>query len=130
MGGIKMKPFNLKEAKAGKPVCTRDGRRVRIICFDRCSACGYNIVALVDCYNEVEEVITYSYDGTMCGVASCDINDYGLMMVGDKYEGWVNIYRDEQGLEYTGNDVYKTKEDAMDAAEIGCVATIKIEWEE
>lgn len=30
-----MKPFNLEEAKAGKPVCTRDGRNARIICFDR-----------------------------------------------------------------------------------------------
>lgn len=29
-----MKPFNLEEAKAGKPVCTRDGRRVEIISFD------------------------------------------------------------------------------------------------
>ena len=33
-----MKPFNLEEAKAGKPVRTRDGRDVRIICFDaKCS---------------------------------------------------------------------------------------------
>lgn len=29
-----MKPFNLEEAKAGKPVCTRDGRRVEIIFFE------------------------------------------------------------------------------------------------
>lgn len=29
-----MKPFNLEEAKAGKPVCTRDGRRVEIISFE------------------------------------------------------------------------------------------------
>lgn len=29
-----MKPFNLEEAKAGKPVCTRDGRDARIICFN------------------------------------------------------------------------------------------------
>lgn len=29
-----MKPFNLEEAKAGKPVCTRDGRRVEILSFD------------------------------------------------------------------------------------------------
>ena len=46
-----MKPFNLEEAKAGKPVCTRDGRDVRIVCFDRlvdCSKTGNsNIVFLV-----------------------------------------------------------------------------------
>lgn len=29
-----MKPFNLEEAKAGKPVCTRDGRDARVVCFD------------------------------------------------------------------------------------------------
>jgi hypothetical protein len=29
-----MKPFNLEEAKAGKPVCTRDGKRVEIISFE------------------------------------------------------------------------------------------------
>ena len=29
-----MKPFNLEEAKAGKPVCTRDGRKAKIICFN------------------------------------------------------------------------------------------------
>ena len=41
-----MKPFNLEEAKAGKPVCTRDGLPARIICFDKR---GYDnpIVALI-----------------------------------------------------------------------------------
>lgn len=29
-----LKPFDLNSAKAGKPVCTRDGRKARIICFD------------------------------------------------------------------------------------------------
>ena len=28
------KPFNLEEAKAGRPVCTRNGQEVRIICFN------------------------------------------------------------------------------------------------
>ena len=30
-----LKPFNLEEAKAGKPICTRDGRKARIICYDK-----------------------------------------------------------------------------------------------
>ena len=30
-----MKQFNLEEAKAGKPICTRDGIPVRIICFNK-----------------------------------------------------------------------------------------------
>lgn len=29
-----MRKFNLEEAKSGVKVCTRDGRKARIICFD------------------------------------------------------------------------------------------------
>lgn len=42
-----MKPFNLEEAKAGKPVCTRDGRRVEIISFENPSNNNYPILAKV-----------------------------------------------------------------------------------
>ena len=31
---LNLKEFDLEAAKAGKPVCTRDGRKARIICFD------------------------------------------------------------------------------------------------
>ena len=41
-----MKPFNLEEAKAGKSVCTRDGRRVEILSFDNPNN-GYPILARV-----------------------------------------------------------------------------------
>lgn len=41
-----MKPFNLEEAKVGKPVCTRDGRRVEILSFDNPNN-GYPILARV-----------------------------------------------------------------------------------
>ena len=30
-----MREFNLEEAKAGAPVCTREGNKVKILCFDR-----------------------------------------------------------------------------------------------
>lgn len=46
-----LKPFDLEAAKAGKPVCTRDGRKARIICFD--AKCNKPIVALIyDCNKE------------------------------------------------------------------------------
>lgn len=32
---LNLKPFDLEAAKAGKPVCTRDGRKARIICWDK-----------------------------------------------------------------------------------------------
>jgi len=54
-----MKPFNLEEAKAGKPVCTRSGRKARIICFDARN--DQPIVALIeDADNRFE--IAYNYD--------------------------------------------------------------------
>lgn len=31
---LTLKPFDLEAAKQGKPVCTRDGRKARIVCFD------------------------------------------------------------------------------------------------
>ncbi len=46
-----MKEFDLEKAKAGHPVCTRDGRETRILCFDRKG--GSPIVVLVkDADNE------------------------------------------------------------------------------
>ena len=57
----KFTPFDLKAAKAGKPVCTRDGRMVRILCFDRQYE-DYNIVALVLCGNR-EFVYNYFLNG-------------------------------------------------------------------
>ncbi len=50
-----MKPFNLEEAKAGKPVCTRDGRRVEIISFENPSD-NYPILAKV-CASDNEIII-------------------------------------------------------------------------
>lgn len=43
-----MKPFNLEEAKQGKPVCTLSGKPVEILKFDRVSKYGFPIVALID----------------------------------------------------------------------------------
>lgn len=40
-----MTPFNLERAKAGDPVVTRDGRKVRLVCFD--AKTDYPILALV-----------------------------------------------------------------------------------
>ena len=32
---LNLKPFDIQKAREGKPVCTRDGRKARIICFNR-----------------------------------------------------------------------------------------------
>lgn len=54
-----MRNFDINEAKAGKPVCTRGGRKARIVCFDARN--DQPIVALIeDADNRFE--IAYNYD--------------------------------------------------------------------
>ena len=119
----KMKPFDLEAAKAGKPVCTRDGRKARIICFD--AKCNKPIVALIyDCNKET--VLQYLENGRFFVE---QIDKYDLMMLPQKKEGWINIYKD---FEDTVCCAYLTKEDALKnrSIEDGYITTIKIEWEE
>lgn len=59
------KPFNLEAVKTGKPVCTRDGRKARIVCFDRKHRL-YPIIALLENEKGNEEYIsTYMKDGSV-----------------------------------------------------------------
>lgn len=123
-----MKPFNLELAKQGKPVCTRDGRPARIVCFDR-RGIKYDkpfpILALVD-GEEQEEAIAYHEDGTQCtGETS-----YNLFMVSEKKSGWINVYKDEVDEEYTRGHIYDSKEDAIkNAIKDVLTDTIQIEYE-
>ena len=118
----KMKPFNLEQAKAGKPVCTRDGRKARIICWDRIDSTGCNlpIVALVQC--EETEVLQLYHDDGKCDVKA----DLDLMMLPEKKEGWVNVYPDDR----MGEKRYSTKEEASCYSRSNVIDTVKIEWEE
>lgn len=56
----KYKPFDLEQAKAGKPVCTRDGHKARIICFDA-KLENYSIIALVKKKRFHTGIFTYLY---------------------------------------------------------------------
>ena len=124
--GKKLKPFDLKAAKAGKPVCTRDGHKARIICFDYNGETGYYpIVALVH-YNKgdkcYERVLKYTYDGMFNIYGDCQ-HDEDLMMLPEKKEGWINVYKDS---------VYDTKDEALigRSESRGYIDTIKINWSE
>lgn len=57
-----MKRFNLEAAKTGKPICTRDGKSARIICWDMKGI--YPIVALVKTSDQNEYSYNYKEDGT------------------------------------------------------------------
>lgn len=123
--GKSLKPFNLEAAKAGKPVCTRDGRKARIICWDRKDI--KPIVALVTIMNDTsvtEKAFYYFEDGRY--LSKNDNNDGDLMMLPEKKEGWINVY--------ALNTCYSSKADAeahIDGDyEHDYVRTVKIEWEE
>ena len=130
-----LKPFDLNAAKQGKPVCTRDGRKARIICFDRnnqnCQGKKYPIVALITGDNGVEEIGSFDNNGKlMYDSAYCDSD---LMMLPEKKEGWVNIDWDCNAKRVTieSEEIYDTKEDALqNVSSQTHKDTVKIEWEE
>ncbi|MBM6856545.1 hypothetical protein [Caecibacteroides pullorum] len=111
---LNLKPFDLEAAKAGKTVCTRDGRKARIICFDR--DWDMHIVALVS--DPLGESVHYYLSN---GKVDFDKqNDEDLMMLPEKKEGWINVNKDA-GL-------FKSKEEA----ERDCTkdyATVRVEFE-
>ena len=124
-----LKPFDLNLAKAGKPVCTRDGMPVRIICFDA-KGMHQPIVALVTQDNGVEYIETYYSNGRF----NDDINsqsDGDLMMLPEKKVGWINVYK---GGKLDADYIYPTKETAVTnifkSMEDNYIDTIKVEWEE
>ena len=119
---LNLKPFNLEKAKQGKPVCTRDGRNVRIVCFD--AKCDLPIIALVTNIGGSESLMRYYSNGNFTNLneTGCD-----LMMISEKKEGWVNVYKG--GLLDTKS--YPTKKEAFNKASLNdYIDTIKIEWEE
>ena len=114
---LNLKPFDLEKAREGKPVCTRDGRKARIICFD--AKGDKPIIALVE-MGTAETPNNYPIDGKAVSAkeASCD-----LMMLPEKKEGWAIIRR---------SDIYETEEQAKKVildSRIG-VMIRKVEWEE
>lgn len=132
-----LKPFDIQKAKEGKPVCTRDGYKARIICFDA-KGLHQPIIALVTQDNGDEYIETYYSNGRF----NDDINsqsDGDLMMLPERKEGWVNVYKmknkyigENECNVFTGITVYKSEGEAkrnIYENEI-YVKTIKVEWEE
>lgn len=135
---LNLKPFDLEAAKAGKPVCTRDGRKARIICFDAKRKDGKNIMALIPSkeYPGFEDLVAYPNNGNYHGGHE---NDGDLMMLPEKKEGWVNIYNRNRPRTsskncyiMTGVSVFETKEGAISYIDKDkeYIDTVKIEWEE
>lgn len=123
-----MKPFDLELAKAKHPVQTRDGRPVRILCYDKKDD-DYPIVALIEEVNCDTEVIE---DYTIGGKFDVHIlrSDNDLVMATTKKEGWINLYHSSIYVAGVSN-VYETEEETLKGKdEEGYILTKKIEWEE
>ena len=92
---LNLKPFDIQKAREGKPVCTRDGRKARIVCFDRKGYNMFPIVALIMNGDRESDIYTYRPNGTWDN--SGNESDKDLMMLPEKKEGWVNIYKSTMG---------------------------------
>ena len=125
---LNLKPFDLEAAKAGKPVCTRDGRKARIICFN--AKRDAPIIALVTTNYGKEIAFDYSLDGLS---ANTENEDNDLMMLPAKHEGWVNIIKEPLDNDTVAlGRIYDNYENAVKLGKSNdkYVATVKIEWEE
>lgn len=78
---MKRNHFDLEAARAGAPVCTREGKPVRILCSDMNSFTGRSILALVK-LTEVGEIATGYYpDGTFMSAGKSGMD----LMMKDKH---------------------------------------------
>ena len=127
MGGIKMKEFNLDEFKKNlsQKIVTRNGRSVRIVCTDAKNE--FPIVALVTNDNK-EVLMDYNNNGK---VSPDEMTDLDLFFAPTKREGWVNIFKNNNGT-YTSISIYQTKNEAEKVGKESnyYISTHKIEWEE
>lgn len=125
-----MKPFDLEKAKAGAPVCTREGFRARIVCFDADND-RFPIVALVkDSDSSKEFPMSLTEKGRFSDGEADSSKD--LFMVVEKKDGWMNIYK--KTGQVMNSSIYSTKEEAMfkinKDRDITYIDTVKVEWEE
>lgn len=128
---LNLKPFDLKAAKAGKPVCTRDGRKARIICFDMkllFNGISYPIIALVEDTAKEETIYGYNEKGKVLIEDDATYKD-DLMMLPQKKEGWINLFKNNHG-DTLAAGVFPNREEAVSNCPPTYLSTIKIEWEE
>lgn len=120
---LNLKSFDIEAAKTGKQICTRDGRKARMLCFDR--VCCDEISTIVACVlskdGKDENVIIYSSDGFMIDKQHPCADD--LMMLPKKRLGWAKVRKDI--------NLYDTKEEAdRKMIENDEYVTAKVCWEE
>ena len=125
MGGLIMKQFNVEEYRKNPSmkVVTRDGRNVTIHCT--------NCVGFRPVIAEIEGE-DYSLDFNKNGIHCRGISNDDLFFAPEKHEGWINLYKNEDGISWLSPNYFTSKKEAeREGKTYTCsVTTIKIEWEE
>lgn len=123
-----MKPFNLEEAKAGRPVITRWGREVEIISFD--GRGEYPVLGYIEQQNIIK---AWTKDGHYLSSCVEDKNALDLFMKETiiEHEGWIWAKALSTGKIITSSNVYETEEQAF-INKIIChgTAVVKIKFKE
>lgn len=116
-----------KELDLTKPVQTREGESVRILCTD--ADTNTKGKCLLGLYRSKQLNKEYAYIWYEDGRAfSNSPSSLDLVNVPVKKECWVRVYKDRFGDYYPSMTVFPTKE-AADKSSIG-EHTAKVEWEE
>ncbi len=107
-----------------KPVQTRDGRKVRILCVDRKSS--QSIVGLITSpVDGAEELHSWHEDGRRVhGAGWSGSNEADLINVPERLERWVNVYLSETGC------FYGTYGEARKEADADRLGVIRITFED
>ena len=128
-----MKQFSLEEyhKNHSRGLVTRNRLNARIVCDD--APGDFPVIAIIDKMSKVDNCVThfaYRKDGLVNpdGTPS----PYDLFFATKKYEGWVNIFKNDDGENYATYSIYKSKEDAEEDGKqySGYITSIKIKWEE
>lgn len=125
---LNLKPFDLEAAIQGKPVCTRDGRKARIVCFD---AEGGKPLIVLSKIDGKEVILRYTEKGQSDYYHSPTPREDDLMMLIEKGSGYVNVLSDYENR-FVDSTIYSTPEEARRNGEDKdyYIATVRIEWEE
>lgn len=127
-----MEQFSLTEylKNPTKPIVTRDGDIVRIVCTNR-NYKEYPIVALV-LISGIERMCGYTADGMYLSDRQSSRDLFFAPESKTKKVGWMNVckYGDDEHFSLVGNVIFPTREEALKCKSEYSVDTIPIRWEE
>lgn len=119
-----MKPFNLEQVLAGKPVVTRDGKSVtQLTRFDLIKRSQLTGVL------ESKDIHTWEITGQ---VSPHHLHDHDLFMASEKKSGWIAICKPDNNSKCTAycRNVFATLEEVKEICGGSEWKYIKIEWDE